>query len=888
MIIGRTAQIDALTVLLDEALRHRGGALVLRGEAGIGKSALWREACGRAGDRGMRVLTTTGVHAEVQLPYAGVQRLFRRMRPDLGTEAGTSPFRVGVEVLGLLDALAEPVLLAVEDAHWLDRTSWEVLAFVARRLESDPVALVLTTRDGEDVDRLLADAALPELRLEPLEHADAEAVIDHVTPGLAPALRDRVLAVSEGNPLGLVELGGLAARSGGAMLLQSRLPLSTRVERTFAGLVGELPAETRALLLVSALDDGDDLDEVLAAASRLEGRPITADALEPAVRGRLVGVDEHYRLRFRHPLLRSALRQSAGAAQRRRAHACLAAVVADGDRRVWHRAAAASGPDEALAADLAAVATRARYVQAAALALAAMERAAHLSGDPRERGGRLLWAATTAYEQGDAETVHRLLEALDGERLRPADRARLSWYREVYLNTSWTGSARLGAFTEIIDSMRRAGDVDLTLEALTDVCLRFYWSNPDEATRLRFVDVAERTDVPAENTRMLYALALGAPVERGAHCLDRLEALRHRLDLTPREGYDLGIAASALGAYALSNTFLTASAAALRSQGRIGMLTQVLTSLAYNAAAAGDTRAAVSAATECVALATETRQPIWALQARLQLGLAEALRGDRESAEEIARVSEEVLVSAGMNAMLSLTQRIRGVMALAEGRPEEAFGHIQRVFDPADVAYHPYLRFTLVGYLTEAAAYSGALEEVRPVIAELAPIAERSGLPVLVVGLGYAEAVLADTAVAYDAAIATDLRDWPFERARLQLAYGGWRRRRRKAAESRPLLRAAAATFDVLGATPWAERARAELRATGESRRKPIDALDALTPQEQQIARLTADGLSNREIAERLFLSPRTVTTHLYRIYPKAGVKSRGELAAMMAGSGST
>ncbi|WP_187414295.1 AAA family ATPase [Nonomuraea sp. PA05] len=883
MLVGRERQLEALTAVLDDAVRHRGGALVVRGEAGIGKSALWGEACAMARERGMRVLTTTGVQAEVELPYAGIGHLLRRL-PEPGSRfGGESPFLVGVEVLALLGGLGEPVLLAVEDAHWLDRASWEVLTFVARRLESDPVALVLTARDGDDVDRLLAAAALPELPLEPLAPEPAGALLDQVAPGLSPALRERVLTVSAGNPLGLVELGGLAARSGGAALLPSRLPLSARVERTFAGLVGELPPATRALLLVAALDDGDDLDEVLAAASRLEDRPVTADDLEPAVVSRLVAVDEQYRLRFRHPLLRSALRQSAGAARRRRAHACLAAVVSGDDRRVWHRAAAASGPDEALADDLAAMATRNRHLRAASTGPAAMERAAQLSEDPQKRGSRLLWAAAMADEQGDVEAIRRLLGLVDESRLRPAERARLAWFREVYLGTGWSGNSRLRVYNELIDTMRAAGDVELTLESLTNISLRFYWSNPDDDIRMEFVRVAELIDAPPGDVRVMCALAQVAPVERGAACLERLAALRHDVGVSPGERYELGLAASALGAYELSNAFLAPSAAEARAHGRIGTLTQALVSLAYNAAAAGDTRATVSTASEAIALATETRHATWELQARLQLGAAEALRGNGETADELADAAEKIIFSAGMHPMLALTQRVRGLNALAAGRFEEAFRHLQRAFDPSDVAYHPYVRLTLAGHLAEAAAHCGELDELAAVVAELTPIAARGHSPVLLTGLRYARAVLADDAAAYDDALAADLRDWPFERARLQLTYGGWLRRQRQAAESRPLLRAAAAAFDALGATPWAERARTELRATGESRRKPIDAIDALTPQEQQIARLAADGLSNREIAERLFLSPRTVTTHLYRIYPKVGVKSRGELAAMMA-----
>ncbi|GIF62134.1 LuxR family transcriptional regulator [Asanoa ishikariensis] len=882
MIVGRGAEIEALNTLLDEAVADRGGAFVIRGEAGIGKSTLLGEVRARAEARGMRVLITTGVQAEVQIAYAGVQHLFRRLRPDLDSADGRSPFRVGVGALDLLAALDEPVLLAVEDAHWLDRASWDVLAFIARRLESDPVALVMTVRDGPDVDRLLAAAAFPQLPLEPLEPADARTLLDCVAPGLSPALGDRVLAESAGNPLGLVELGGLAARSGGAAMLPALLPLTTRVEQTFTGLVDQLPPVTRALLLVAALDDDDNLDEVLAATAELESRPVTADDVEPAVGGRLVSVDEHNRLRFRHPLLRSALRQSASVARRRRVHGCLAAVVTGADRRLLHLAAAATGPNEALATQLADFAARTGRRQAIAIAVDAMERAALLSEDPQDRGSRLLWATRMAGAQGDVESIRRLLALIDETALRPADWLRLTWYREVNLSSGWTGSDRLGVYTELLESMRTDGDTDGTLDAMNSVALRFYWSNPDEPTRMRLVRVAERIDAPPDDWRVLTTLAMAAPVERGADLLDRLAAAQDRLDLTSTGTGELGVAASALGAYTLSNKFLTASVAGLRTEGRIGTLTSALTSLAFNAATAGDARAAMNAATECLALATEIGRPAYALQARLTLGLAEALRGNAPIAVEIAEQSEQVLLTAGMHPMLSLTQRIRGVTALGEGRPEEAFRELLRVFDPADVAYHPYVRFTLLGHLAEAANYSGSLDEVRAVVAELTPIAALSRSPVLTAGLVYAGAVVADDADAYDAALAADLRDWPFERARVQLAYGGWLRRQRQAMESRPLLRAAAGTFDALGAAPWAERARAELRATGESRRKPTEALDALTPQEQQIAGLAAEGLSNREIAERLFLSPRTVTTHLYRLFPKVGVKSRGELAAVL------
>lgn len=267
MLVGREAEIRALTALLDGAAAHRGGAVVVRGEAGIGKSALVEHLAAVAAERGMRVAGTSGVLAEVHVAYAGLHRLTRVLGGDLRVGDLDSPFRAAVDLLDLLGAQTVPVLVTVEDAQWLDPPSWKALTFAARRIDVDDVAMVLTVRDGEDLDRQLAEAGLPEQRLEPLSAADAGTLLDRVAPGLSPALRERVLDEAAGNPLGLVELGGIAVRSGAGALLPSWLPLSTRVERTFGALVAELPTPTRALLLVAALDDGDGLDEILAAAT---------------------------------------------------------------------------------------------------------------------------------------------------------------------------------------------------------------------------------------------------------------------------------------------------------------------------------------------------------------------------------------------------------------------------------------------------------------------------------------------------------------------------------------------------------------------------------------------------------------------------------------------
>ena len=267
--VGRDEESSALDALLGDAAEGRGAALVLRGEAGIGKSMLLEQTVARARDS--RVLRVTGVQQELLIPYAGLEHLLRPLAPAL--RVPDSPYRAAIEILELLGAQDRPVLLAAEDAHWLDTETWETLAFLSRRIESDRVTVVMAARDGDDVDRRLAAAGLPELRLEPLSPVDSGTLLDLAAPGLLPALRARVLDEAAGNPLGLVELGAAAARSGGSALLPSSLPLSTRVERTFAGLVADLPPLAQDLLLLAALNDDGNLDEILARGRRAGPAP---------------------------------------------------------------------------------------------------------------------------------------------------------------------------------------------------------------------------------------------------------------------------------------------------------------------------------------------------------------------------------------------------------------------------------------------------------------------------------------------------------------------------------------------------------------------------------------------------------------------------------------
>jgi len=355
-LVGRARELRRLHDLLS-VLPQRGGGLILRGEPGIGKSALLHSAAASARARGMRVLRATGVQSEARLPFAGLHQLLFGVLDRLETLAPPQRhavlaafgmteretpdlFLLALASLNVLSEVATeaPVVIVVEDAHWLDRSTLDVLGFVARRLESEPILVLGAIRDGFD------GGGLPELRLEGLDDASSAELLDAVAPDLAPDVRARLLAEAAGNPLALVELPVASAQLEPGTLLPAWLPLTARLEHAFAAQVGELPAATRRLLLIAALNDGGSLSETLTADEN------AIEALEPAIAARLAAV-EGDELRFRHPLVRSAIRQAASVQERLAAHAALAAVV-ELDRRVWHRAAAVVGPDETTATEL--------------------------------------------------------------------------------------------------------------------------------------------------------------------------------------------------------------------------------------------------------------------------------------------------------------------------------------------------------------------------------------------------------------------------------------------------------------------------------------------------------------------------------------------------------
>jgi DNA-binding CsgD family transcriptional regulator len=910
-LVGREREMRALTDLLD-GVRDHGAALVVLGEAGIGKSALLAATSAHARAQGMRVLTITGAQAESLLPFAGLHQLLRPllaqadelpapqrealsaafgMGDGLGENPAPNLFLIALATLELLSDAAEqtPLLVLVEDAQWLDRSTADALAFVARRVEAEPIVLMIAIREG--TEWALSEAGLPELRLEELNETAAIALLDEHTPELAPTVRERLLEEAAGNPLALLELPAAlkAEQLGGTEPLPPWLPLTARLERVFGERVSRLPEATRSLLLVAALDTGN-LVEALQAATILQGAPVSEEALEPAVAAELAKADDQF-IRFRHPLVRSAIAQTAGGAHLHAAHEALAiALAGEPDRRVWHRAAAVVGYDDAVAGELEGAATRAERRGAQAVAVAALERAAVLTRDPAERGGRLLQAVEWAQELGRPDLVTRLLREVATLELRPQEQALLRWFQETYAEEgAWSGAEGVRRFVEMAVRAEEEGDVKRALRTLYMVALRCFWSNQDAETRQRAIAVAERLPVLSIHPKLLVILGLVAPVERGAIVLERLPGAATAAAVSRDHVLEseLGLAAHAIGDCERSLELVTTAIAGLRAQGALGMLGYALVSQAWTAICLGNWTVATTAAGEASRLVEDTLQANWMAVASLAEATVAAARGDEATAEALAAGVERGILAIGAYPLLALVQLARGLAALGQGRHIEAYEQLRRIFDPADLAYHPHVRWWAATDYLEAAVHSDHLAEARAVVEEMEALLEQTHSPLLQAHLAYARPFLVEgeyAEVLYLASLGENLASWPFLRARLQLGYGGWLRRQRRMAESRPPLRAAVEVFDALGALPWAERARQELRASGEVRRsRTVDARDQLSPQELQIAQLAADGLSNREIGERLYLSHRTVGSHLYRLFPKLGITSRAELHTALA-----
>ncbi|MFC9971585.1 ATP-binding protein [Spirillospora sp. NPDC127200] len=910
MLHGRDAELATLDRLLQLARAGRSGVLVLRGEAGIGKTALLDHAAASAAD--MRVLRATGVEYESALPYAGLHLLLRRhldrvdalperqaraLRDALALGDGAaSPgdrFLVGLAVLTLLSDLAEerPLLCVVDDAHWLDSATAEALLFAVRRLEAEPIVVLLAVRDsdGPAADApAFAASGLPELRLAGLPEDAAAGLLAERAAELPRHVRHEILTAAMGNPLALVELPTARPEAAGGPSATY-----TRIRAAFADRVAALPAPTRTLLLVAAADSRGEVPVVLGAAARLGAG--VAD-LEPAERRGLVASVEG-RLEFRHPLLRAAVYENAPLADRLAAHRALAEAHRDGGDacgRAWHLANAATGPNEEAAAVLEQVA--AEHAGGGNAAMSGMyARAADLSADPADRGRRLALAAHAAADGGLPEQAVEYAARAARHVADPVLRADLVLIRATLADEQDRAgeAARLLAETaaEVVrDDPRTAGY--LMFQAGSAAA-----NAGDYAGLARLADRAE--ELGAGNAHLVRALvrlfAGQNPLER-ADPSDGVAALRELIAsgaacLGPRDMLRAALWHVMIADIAGAHAFVEPLVRRFREDGAIGLLSPALMVLARAQLMLGHPREALTSATEGMRIAADTGQHRVRVYHATVLALLAAMRGEEArvaelTAEPLARdVPPSNVHAAGALSLLDL----------GLGRHDAALDRLLGVVSGAN-------RQGSIGSLpdlVEAAVRAGRAGEGRQAAGWYREWAAQVGQPwTEAVALRCAALVAADgdavggeAGELYARAVERHRHDggMPFERARTELLYGEWLRRARRRNDARASLRSALEIFERLGAAPWAERARTELRAAGESTAggsadaPPQDVFAALTPQELQVVRLAAAGLSNREIGAQLFLSPRTVGYHLYKVYPKLGVTSRGELARLVA-----
>jgi DNA-binding CsgD family transcriptional regulator/tetratricopeptide (TPR) repeat protein len=883
-----------------------GFAIGLSGEPGVGKSAVLMRVMEHAAAAGFTVLSASGSESESHLPYASLHQLLRPILSRVGglpaqqgqsllacfgmvDNAEANRFFTSLAVLDLLAELASeaPLVLCLDDLHWMDRPSVDALAFVARRIAAERVVVLCTSRRS-DPQLLGDDHVLTWIELPGLSAEAADALLRSRAPDLSSGLHSRVIAQAGGNPLALVEFAGaLSAGIYGWTELDDALPMTSRLERAFAARADELDPVVRAIVDVAVLDDGDDFDEVLAAAAIVCGAVVDREDARPAVElGLLTIAGPTYAVT--HPLIGSALRQAMSHQRREQAHGALATVLSvHPERAIWHRAGSMSGRDEPIAAELELAAADARRRGAYPTALSWLERAAALSPDPLDQAARLLSAAEVGYELGRFTQVEQIKDQLGRMSLRPRDRSRLTWL---------TGAFHDGATSDpsdvhhLVDLARRAtdqADTELAMQLLFGAARRVWWRDPGETVRREIVGAARAVPLPAADPRVLAVLGLTESFELTAPVMEQLN--RSSVDGGGHADTAalLGIAAFCVGDFVRAESSLSMAIHGLRAEGRLSLLAEALAIRAWAEINLGVFDPARSA-DEGIRLADETGQRVWAGTARLAVALIDAIGGEWDSRHRLLVQAEQAALQLpnASSSLLAGAQLVRGLGELGADRPDLAYGELLRVFEPTDPAFQRVQQVWTISYLAEAGLRSGRRDDARALVASVEEMANGSSAVGTTVALEYSRAVLADDASAeelFHRALAGVGRRFPWHQARAQLAYGSWLRRQRRVTESRDPLRAARTAFDALGAKPWALRADQELRATGERGWRPADSgRPQLSPQEAQIADLAAQGLSNRIIGQRLFLSHRTVASHLYRIFPKLGITSRQQLAGVL------
>jgi len=901
-LLGRNRELETLDRLLREVRDGRSHVLVLRGEAGIGKSALLDYLAAQAAQTAhavpvpipMQTVRTAGVEAESDFAYSALQHLCApllahldrlpqvqqdALRVAFGLSAGPAPemLLVGVAVLGLFAEAAtdSPLVCLVDDAQWLDLMSQRILAFVGRRLDAESVALVFAERvtDKPEGDGF---SGLPSLPVGGLGDAEARALLDSALPGPVDArVRDRIVAETGGNPLALLELprGLSAAELAFGFGGPGSAPLATRVEEGFRRRVEALPADTRTLLLVAAVEPvGDEL--LLRRALRLLG--IGPDAAAPAQTAGLLKLGPP--VRFRHPLVRSAVWRGAGAATLLAVHGALAEATdadRDPDRRAWHRAHAAIGPDEQVAAELERSADRALARGGRAAAASFLEQAAALSPDAAERARRALAAAQAYLKAGLPDRLPDLLAAAELGPLSPLQQADASRLRA---KASAMTNSGLGAVQPLLDAASRLKDLDPA--AARETCLAAFgsalWAGRLDEGGMRRAAEAARDLPPGDDLtgvllRALTIWSLDGPVAAFPLLAQALRALADdpgSADMWPAANatVELGDLQAWLG--------ITERAAAFaRRTGALSILSKALPLQAASLTFMGRFPEAWAVLAEAAA----TEEAAGAATSTVTTALLSAYRGRERQALDVIEAMERDGEQRGLGRLTGMAACARAVLHNGSGAYPLAMETALRGLEYQDLVVHHWTSAELVEAASRADAPAVAAE-ARERLTDWS----RAGTPWALGAHAVADALIGTTEQAedrYREAIEHFSRGGlgVFE-ARSRLLFGEWLRRQNRRAQAREELRAAHEASLTIGMEAFAERARRELLATGETVRKQTIGAPVLTPQEAQIARLVVAGHSNAEIGAQLFLSPRTVEWHLRKIFVKVGITSRREL----------
>jgi hypothetical protein len=719
-------------------------------------------------------------------------------------------------------ATEQPVAILIDDVQWLDAQSQDALTFIAHRRAPMRLAIVGTARTG--FPGPFISAGLPELAVSGLTSDAAEEILRKA--GVANVGdRRRIQDQAQGNPLALLELPKILAAADPETA--DWQPLTARLERTFGSRAADLDPATRDALLVAAVDPVEDVAEILSATALLHRVPVGDDVFRPAMEAGLVRVEQD-RVLLLHPLVRSGILGAETLDRRQAANAAVAAVLdADPYRRAWHRAQSIVGPDDEIAGELEANSAVALGRGAVMSAIGMLRRSAELTSAPARRGHRLLVAAEHAFGLGQRDLVSLLLKVAEKGDLSELDWARAEWLREIFHDGVPGDAVRVHQMCEAARRSSAAGDGDLALNLLLGAGLRCWWADTGpvargdvaSATKAMTKDCAGGPDV-ARDHRYVAALALAEPVLECGAVVDLLSEI-DPVAVTDGDALRVfGIAATAIGDPVRSLAFLGRAEELLRSQGRLALLSQVLSLGLVNRLEVGEWDAAQAAAGEAAQLAKETGQPIWRAGALAVDALSSAFRGDADQALTDAEEVEVAASRAGLNHLLSMAQLARGVALSSAGQHAHAYRELVRAFRTGDPSFHLRERFGAVMFLAEAAVAAGEVPDARTVIADLEQVAAGTPSPLLKVHLRYAQAVLCDddsAAPGYAHLVNQDYSGWPWAKACAGLAHGSWLRRQGRHAEAVAELRWAADDLDRIGAKPWADRARAELARYGHS-----------------------------------------------------------------------